>query len=222
MRSGKAVFSGRAGRKGDMRKVENMEAVYEWIQQIAVFAVISFLVLYLMDGQEKKNVFHFYLSLLLLFLVLRPVAALFQWDRGWEQKLTELVEQMDFSVDAVSEQVLQIRNEQDQQVIAEASAEIISWLQELVKEEDLELLDANVVFDEERLEQKGELQVNEVWLEVRTLQMRKSAKRGTWDFSVLKTRIGQELGIEESAVSVMKIEGETETEAAESREKAAI
>ncbi len=187
-----------------------MEAVYEWIQQIAVFAVISFLVLYLMDGQEKKKVLHFYLSLLLLFLILRPVAALFQWDRGWEQKLAELVEQTDFSVDAVSEQVLQIRNEQDQQVIAEASDEIISWLQELAKEEKLELLDAKVLFDEERLEEKGELQVNRVWLEVRALEMRDSAKGGTWDFSVLKTRIGQELGIEESAVSVTKTEGEAE------------
>lgn len=187
-----------------------MEAVYEWIQQIAVFAVISFLVLYLMDGQEKKKVLHFYLSLLLLFLVLRPVAALLQWNRGWEQKLTELVEQTDFSVDAVSEQVLQIRNEQDQQVISEASDEILSWLQELAKEENLELLDAKVLFDEERLEEKGELQVNRVCLEVSALKMRNSAKGDAWDFSALKTRIGQELGIEESAVGVTKIEGEAE------------
>ncbi len=177
-----------------------MEAVYGWIQQIAVFVVISYLVLYLMGSQEKKRVLRFYLSLLMLFLVLRPVAGLMDLDTTLVQKLKELEIQENTEIAAVSGQIQEIGRTQDQEVLEQASQEAISWLQNLVQEENLEFLGGEVQFDEETLARTGEVIVCGVNLMVS--QAEKTADQIRPYLNELKTNIAQAFELEESAVAV--------------------
>ena len=109
-----------------------MEAVYQWIRQIAVFAIISFLVLYLMGSQDKKTVLRFYLSLLMLLLVLKPAAALLDLNQILTEKLTELEAEAEMS--AVNGQIQQVSAAADQEFLDYTSERALSWIENLVKD----------------------------------------------------------------------------------------
>lgn len=134
-----------------------MEAVYEWIRQISVFAVLSFLVLYLMGNQEKKSVLRFYLSLLMLILVLKPAASLFDLNQILTEKLTELETETEIS--AVNGQIRQASTNTGREILDYTSKKVLSWIEGLAQDENLSLLEGNVLFDEKKLEQTGEIAV---------------------------------------------------------------
>ena len=66
-----------------------LDTVYLWIRQIAVFTVICFLVLYLFDGKNRK-IIRFYLSVLLLVLIFRPILKAGSLDQMMNQRLSEI------------------------------------------------------------------------------------------------------------------------------------
>lgn len=137
-----------------------MEAVYQWIQQIAVFAVISFLVLYLMGSQEKKFTLHFYLSLLMLLLVLRPAAAFLKLDTVLTEKLTEL--ETDTEIAAISSQIQEAEEWRDQEILEYTSSKAVSWIRGLVQDVNLDFLEGEVSFDEQTLKRTGEVVISGV------------------------------------------------------------
>lgn len=141
-----------------------MEAVYQWIRQIAVFAVISFLVLYLTGNQEKQSTLRFYLSLLMLLLILKPAAALLQFDQILAEKLTEMETDADLS--AVDGQIQQAAELSDHSLLDYTSDKALSWIKGLAQDENLELLDGKIYFDEKIMEQSGELVVTGVEITV--------------------------------------------------------
>lgn len=151
-----AIESGEADAEKEQLEGGNyLEAVYQWIQQIAVFAVISFLVLYLMGSQEKKFTLRFYLSLLMLLLILKPAAAFFKLDTILAEKMTELETNTEIAV--MSDQIQQMGELQDQKILDDTSQKAISWIQGMVQDKDLNFLEGEILFDEQTLEQTGEV-----------------------------------------------------------------
>lgn len=141
-----------------------LESVYQWIQEIAVFAVISFLILYLMGNQEKKFTLHFYLSLLMLLLVLRPVADFLKLDTVLAEKLTEL--ETDTEIAAISSQIQEAGERQDQEILEYASQQAMTWIKGMVQDMGLEVLEGKVIFDEQALKQTGEVAISSVRITV--------------------------------------------------------
>lgn len=132
-----------------------MEAVYEWIRQIAVFAVISYLVLYLMGGQEKKHILRFYLSLMMLLLILKPAVSALHLDQILTEKLTEV--EMDADMAAAGGQIRQAAQACVQELLDCTSESALSRVRELAEDKDLKLEKGTVDFDEKKLEQSGEI-----------------------------------------------------------------
>ena len=141
-----------------------MEAVYEWIRQISVFAVLSFLVLYLMGNQEKKSVLRFYLSLLMLLLVLRPAASLFNLNQVLTEKLTKL--ETETEVSAAGKKVRQAAAISGRELLDYTSRKALSWIEGLIQYENMSLQEGDVVFDEEKLEQTGEVAISGIRITV--------------------------------------------------------
>lgn len=142
----------------------DLEAVYQWVQQIAVFAVIAFLVLYLMGSQEKKLTLRFYLSLLMLLLILKPAAAFLKLDRVLAEKLTGL--ETDMEITAINDQIQAVGKAQNQEILEYASRKALSWIDGLVQDRNLDFLDGEVVFDEQILEQTGEVAISGIRITV--------------------------------------------------------
>lgn len=132
-----------------------MEWIYQWIRQIAVFSVISFLILYVMGNQEKKNVLYFYLSMLMLLLILKPVSAFLHFDERLAGKIASL--EMNTEMQAVNGQVEEIVGSQDQKITEYTSQQVLSWIKGMVEDEKMKFLGGKVTFDEERLKQTGEV-----------------------------------------------------------------
>lgn len=132
-----------------------MEAVYGWIRQIAVFAVISYLVLYLMGEQEKGHVLRFYLSLLMMLLILKPVSSVCSLNQVFTEKLTEL--ETDAEIAAAGSQIRQIAQASDQEVLDYVSEQALSRVQELAEDKNLEFNHGKVDFDDEKMEKSGEV-----------------------------------------------------------------
>ncbi|MGN0294596.1 MAG: stage III sporulation protein AF [Lachnospiraceae bacterium] len=132
-----------------------MEAVYEWIRQIAVFAVVSYLVLYLMGEQEKRHILRIYLSLMMLLLILKPAVSVFHLDQILTEKLTELTSDTDTTV-TVS-QIRQAAQACSQEILDCTSESALTRVRELAENKNLKLEKGTVDFDEEKLEQSGEV-----------------------------------------------------------------
>lgn len=137
-----------------------MEAVYQWVQQAAFFAVVSFLVLYLMGSQEKKLTLRFYLSLLMLLLILKPAAVFLNLDEVLTEKLAGL--EADMEIAAISDQIQAAGEAQDQEIMGYASQKAVSWMKSLVQDRNLDFVDGKVTFDEQTLEQTGEVVILKV------------------------------------------------------------
>ncbi|MDO5409529.1 MAG: stage III sporulation protein AF [Lachnospiraceae bacterium] len=137
-----------------------MAAVYQWIRQIAVLGVISFLTLYLMGSQDKKYTLRFYLSLLMLLLLLRPASAFLKFNTVLAQKLTGL--EAETEIQAVSGVFQELSLEQDQEILQYTSQKALSWVQGLAEDQKLEFTGGKVEFDETLLEQSGTIAISEV------------------------------------------------------------
>lgn len=175
-----------------------MEAVYQWIQQIAVFAVISFLVLYLMGNQAKKSTLRFYLSLLMLLLILKPAAALLRLDQMMTEKLTGLETEAEMS--SVNGQIIEAAKISDHELLDYTSEKALSWIRGLVQDENLELLDGKIDYDEKILEQSNELEVSSV--EITVSGAGKSLSEMQPVFEHLENEIMEAFNLNKNAVSV--------------------
>lgn len=180
-----------------------MEAVYQWIRQIAVFAVISFLVLYLMGSQDKKTVLRFYLSLLMLLLVLKPAAALLDLNQILTEKLTELEAEAEMS--AVNGQIQQVSAAADQEFLDYTSERALSWIENLVQDENLVLQDGKIDFDEKILEQTGEVVITGV--EVTVYEPEQSGSDTESISDDLENKIARAFELDENAVMVRETTG---------------
>lgn len=180
-----------------------MEAMYQWIRQIAVFAVISFLVLYLMGDQQKKYTLKFYLSLLMLLLILKPAAAFLNLDQFLTEKLTGL--EIEAEMEAVNGQIQQAAAASGQEILGYTSNQVLSWIDGLVQDEKLELMEGNVDFDEKKLEQAGEVVISDV--EITVTGAGKSLRDLQPACDHLKKEIAETFELNESSVTVNAREG---------------
>lgn len=175
-----------------------MEAVYEWIRQIAVFAVISYLVLYLMGNQEKKYTLRFYLSLLMILLILKPAVSAFNLEQVLTEKLTEL--EAGAEMTAVNSQIRQIAAASDQEFLDYTSERALSWVRELAEGKALELKEGKVNFDDEKLEQSGEVVISGLEIVVSAAGKQASEVRSL--IQELKSEIAAAFNLDKNAVTI--------------------
>ena len=175
-----------------------MEAVYQWIQQIAVFAVVSFLVLYVMGSREKKFTLHFYLSLLMILLILRPAAGFLKWDAVLAGKLTEL--ETDTEIAAISNQIQEMGEWQEQEIIDYTSQKAISWIKGLVQDQNLDFLEGEVSFDRQALRKTQEVVIT--GMEITVSQPGKTLTEIKPVLDGLKEEMAEMFQLKESSVTI--------------------
>lgn len=175
-----------------------MEAVYGWIRQIAVFAVISYLVLYLMGEQEKGHVLRFYLSLLMMFLILKPVSSACSLDQVLTEKLTEL--ETDAEIAAAGSQIRQIAQASDREMLDYVSEQALSRVRELAEGKNLEFNHGKVDFDDGKIEESGEVVITGMELTVSDDGKQSSEIRPL--LKELRGEIAGEFGLDQNRITI--------------------
>ena len=175
-----------------------MEEVYEWVRQIAVFAVISYLVLYLMGDQNKKHTLRFYLSLMMLLLVLKPAVSALHLEQILTEKLTELETEADIS--AVNSQISQVSQACEQELLSCTLESVLLQVRELAEDKNLKLEEGTVEFDEKKLEKSGEVVVT--GMKITVSETGKQAEPPRTLLRKLKEEISETFKLDQYAVSV--------------------
>lgn len=156
-----------------------MDTVYLWIRQIAVFTVICFLVLYLFDGKNRK-IIRFYLSVLLLVLIFRPILKAGSLDQMMNQRLSEISAAFSSSIhqketewvqeSTVRKNQKKIEEQVDQgQEAAEnyTREQILQYVKKQMEEAGFSFADGKVIFDTERFQDTAEIVVKKLYLSVK-------------------------------------------------------
>lgn len=156
-----------------------MDTVYLWIRQIAVFTVICFLVLYLFDGKNRK-IIRFYLSLILLVLVFRPVLKAGSLDQMMNNRLSEISAAFSSSIhqketewmqesevrknqEKIAEQV----NQEQEEAENYTREQILQYVKKQMEEAGFSFADGKVIFDTERFQETAEIAVKRLYLSVK-------------------------------------------------------
>ena len=156
-----------------------LDTVYLWIRQIAVFTVICFLVLYLFDGKNRK-IIRFYLSVLLLVLIFRPILKAGSLDQMMNQRLSEISAAFSSSIhqketewvqeSTVRKNQKKIEEQVDQgQEAAEnyTREQILQYVKKQMEEAGFSFADGKVIFDTERFQDTAEIVVKKLYLSVK-------------------------------------------------------
>lgn len=156
-----------------------MDTVYLWIRQIAVFTVICFLVLYLFDGKNRK-IIRFYLSVILLVLVFRPVLKAGSLDQMMNNRLSEISAAFSSSIhqketewmqesevrknqEKIAEQV----NQEQEEAENYTREQILQYVKKQMEEAGFSFADGKVIFDTERFQETAEIAVKRLYLSVK-------------------------------------------------------
>lgn len=180
-----------------------MEAVYGWIRQITLFCVAAYVVLYLIEDEKKKRMLRFYLSLLLLLLLLKPLSAAFRLDTFFQEKLSALEIQAQTS--ALSLQLKEIRGQETDYLTSSLSAEVISWLKGLAQEEDLQITQGTVSWDEEKLLEEQEAVIEKV--ELSLYSSKKNGQPSRESLQNLKKKAAAALQLDSSKIVLVPAGG---------------
>lgn len=156
-----------------------LDTVYLWIRQIAVFTVICFLVLYLFDGKNRK-IIRFYLSVILLVLVFRPVLKAGSLDQMMNNRLSEISAAFSSSIhqketewmqesevrknqEKIAEQV----NQEQEEAENYTREQILQYVKKQMEEAGFSFADGKVIFDTERFQETAEIAVKRLYLSVK-------------------------------------------------------
>ena len=156
-----------------------MDTVYLWIRQIAVFTVICFLVLYLFDGKNRK-IIRFYLSVLLLVLIFRPVLKAGSLDQMMNHRLSEISEAFSSSIhqketEWVKESTVRKNQEKIEEQVDQGQEaaenytreQILQYVKKQMEEAGFSFADGKVIFDTERFRDTAEIVVKKLNLSVK-------------------------------------------------------
>ena len=156
-----------------------LDTVYLWIRQIAVFTVICFLVLYLFDVKNRK-IIRFYLSVILLVLVFRPVLKAGSLDQMMNNRLSEISAAFSSSIhqketewmqesevrknqEKIAEQV----NQEQEEAENYTREQILQYVKKQMEEAGFSFADGKVIFDTERFQETAEIAVKRLYLSVK-------------------------------------------------------
>ena len=189
-----------------------MDAVYLWIRQIAVFAVICFLVLYLFDGKNRK-IIRFYLSVLLLVLIFRPVLKAGSLDQMMNNRLSEISAAFSSSIHQKETEWVQERElRKNQEKIAEqvdqgqedaenyTREQILQYVKKQMEEAGFSFSDGKVIFDTERFQDTAEIVVKKLYLSVKQGEEELAAHKE--ELAGLKNRIASILEINPDDIEI--------------------
>ncbi|MGN0268835.1 MAG: hypothetical protein ACI4D7_14315 [Lachnospiraceae bacterium] len=156
-----------------------LDTVYLWIRQIAVFSVICFLVLYLFDGKNRK-IIRFYLSVLLLVLIFRPILKAGSLDQMMNQRLSEISEAFSSSIhqketEWVQENTVRKNQEKIEEQVDQGQEaaenytreQILQYVKKQMEEAGFSFADGKVIFDTERFQDTAEIVVKKLYLSVK-------------------------------------------------------
>lgn len=156
-----------------------LDTVYLWIRQIAVFTVICFLVLYLFDGKNRK-IIRFYLSVLLLVLIFRPVLKAGSLDQMMNHRLSEISEAFSSSIhqketEWVKESTVRKNQEKIEEQVDQGQEaaenytreQILQYVKKQMEEAGFSFADGKVIFDTERFRDTAEIVVKKLNLSVK-------------------------------------------------------
>lgn len=191
-----------------------MDSVYLWIRQIAVFTVICFLILYLFDGKSRK-IIRFYLSVILLVLVFRPVLKAGSLDQLLNNRLSEVADAFASSIqmDEKENRWIQEREVQkNQEKIAEqleqdqenaenyTGKQILQYAEKQMEEAGFTFADGKVIFDTEQFQETAEITVKKLYLSVKQTEEELSAHKE--DLADLKNRIASVLELNPNDIEI--------------------
>ena len=156
-----------------------LDTVYLWIRQIAVFTVICFLVLYLFDGKNRK-IIRFYLSVLLLVLIFRPILKAGSLDQMMNQRLSEISAAFSSSIhqketEWVQESTVRKNQEKIEEQVDQGQEaaenytreQILQYVKKQMEEAGFSFADGKVIFDTERFQDTAEIVVKKLYLSVK-------------------------------------------------------
>ena len=189
-----------------------LDTVYLWIRQIAVFTVICFLVLYLFDGKNRK-IIRFYLSVLLLVLIFRPILKAGSMDQMMNQRLSEISAAFSSSIHQKETEWVQegtVRKNQEKieeqvdqgQEAAEnyTREQILQYVKKQMEEAGFSFADGKVIFDTERFQDTAEIVVKKLHLSVK--QGREELAAHQEELAGLKNQIASILEIKPDDIEI--------------------
>lgn len=189
-----------------------MDTVYLWIRQIAVFSVICFLVLYLFDGKNRK-IIRFYLSVLLLVLVFRPVLKAGSLDRLLNNRLSEISAAFSASIHQSEKEWRQEKEvRKNQEKIAEqldqaqenaenyTREQILQYVEKQMEAAGFSFTDGKVIFDGERFQDTAEIAVKKLYLSV--VQSKEELAARKEELADLKNQIASILEINPDDIEI--------------------